>query len=326
MNPAKFDIINDAVNVIAPPITTDILDGLNLRKYFTDTYIAPLSQYSSVTIVLDGTQQAITGDFLLVTAADVNSFALTVGDWSDILPVGVKPKLVVKGNVKILGRGGKGGDGGGLMGLDRSNSFFNSLPQDYGFPTGSPSVMGGQAGQNGGPAANFENLLDLEIQDQATLEISGGYGGGYGGDACYVAVPIYTLASAITNQETSIFRLCGAGGSGGRPFGAAGAAGATNRGVSSGTVGLKGTGGVCPDRQVHPVVQTGLLVLDGEGHDGLPITDTNDPTPNFVTNPTDGHTNLYTYAGSRVNGSQGVAITNYGNVNITGSGQLITTP
>lgn len=326
VNPAKFDIIGDGVNITLPPIVIDILDGLNLRTYFRNTYIAPENKFQTVTIVLDGTQQAITGDFLLVTAADVNSFALTVGDWSDILPVGVKPKLVVKGNVKILGRGGKGGDGGGLIGLDRSNSFFNSFPQDYGFPTGSPSVMGGQAGQNGGPAANFENLLDLEIQLGATLEISGGYGGGYGGDACYVAVPIYTLASAITNQETSIFRLCGAGGSGGRPLGAAGSAGATNYGVSSGTVGLKGTGGVCPDRQAHPVVQTGLLVLDGEGHDGLPITDTNDPTPNFVTNPTDGHTNLYTYAGSRVNGSQGVAITNIGNLNLINNGSLVVLP
>lgn len=327
VNPAKFDIIGDGVNITLPPIVVDILDGLNLRTYFRNRYIAPENKFQTVTIVLDGTQQAITGDFLLITAADVNSFALTVGDWSDILPIGVKPKLVVKGNVKILGRGGKGGDGGGLMGLDRSNSFFNSFPQDYGFPTGSPSVMGGQAGQNGGPAANFESLLDLEIQNQATLEISGGYGGGYGGDGCYVAVPIYTLASAITNQETSIFRLCGAGGSGGRPFGAAGAAGATNRGVSSGTVGLKGTGGVCPDRQVHPVVQTGLVVRDGEGHDGLPAPlENNIPVPEFVTNPTDGNTQLHTYAGSRVNGSQGVAITNIGNLNLINNGSLVVLP
>lgn len=326
VNPAKFDIIGDGVNITLPPIVIDILDGLDLRTYFRNTYIAPENKFQTVTIVLDGTQQAITGDFLLVTAADVNSFALTVGDWSDILPVGVKPKLVVKGNVKILGRGGKGGDGGGLMALIP----FTGLPSDYGYPTGSPSVMGGQAGQNGGPAANFENLLDLEIQNQATLEISGGYGGGYGGDAAYVDVPQYLLGLGEPthgSQRFSIFRTVGAGGSGGRPFGAAGAAGATNYGVSSGTVGLKGTGGVCPDRQVHPVVQTGLLVRDGEGHDGLPAPlENNIPVPEFVTNPTDGNTQLHTYAGSRVNGSQGVAITNYGNVNITGSGQLITTP
>jgi hypothetical protein len=330
VNPRKFDIIGDGVN-ISLSIIGDRLSGLNLRSYFRDTYIAPENKFQTVTIVLDGTQQAITSDFLLITAADVNSYALMVGDWSDILPPMVKPKLVIKGNVKILGRGGKGGDGGALMGIDTQGGGLASftLPPDYGFPTGSLSVMGGQAGQNGGPAANFESLLDLEIQVGATLEISGGYGGGYGGDGCYVAVPAYLTGFGIrasASRELSIFRLCGAGGSGGRPFGAAGAAGATNYGVSSGTVGLKGTGGICPDRQLHPVVQTGLLVKDGEGHDGLPVADTNDPSPEFVINPTNGHTNLYTYAGSRVNGSQGVAITNYGNVNITGSGRLIITP
>jgi hypothetical protein len=319
VNPRKFDIIGDGVN-ISLSIIEDRLSGLNLRSYFRDTYIAPESKFQTVTIILDGTQQAITGDFLLITAADVNSYALTVGDWSDILPVGVKPKLVVKGNVKILGRGGKGGDGGGLMGLIP----YTGIP-DYGYPTGSPSVMGGQAGQNGGPAANFENLLDLEIQYQATLEISGGYGGGYGGDACYVSVPEYYLFGSL-DTEVSIFRLCGAGGSGGRPFGAAGAAGATNYGVSSGTVGLKGTGGICPDRQLHPVVQTSLLVRDGEGHDGLPIADTNDPVPSFVTAPTDGYENLYTYTGSRVNGTQGMAITNIGNLNLINNGSLVVTP
>ena len=190
--------------------------------------------------------------------------------------------------------------------------------------------MGGQAGQNGGPAANFENLLDLEIQNQATLEISGGYGGGYGGDAAYVDVPQYLLGlggPTNSSRRISIFRTVGAGGSGGRPFGAAGAAGATNYGVSSGTVGLKGTGGVCPDRQVHPVVQTGLLVRDGEGHDGLPAPlENNIPVPEFVTNPTDGNTQLHTYAGSRVNGSQGVAITNYGNLNLINNGSLVVLP
>lgn len=325
VNPAKFDIIGDGVNITLPPIVVDILDGLNLRTYFRNRYTAPENKFQTVTIVLDGTQQAATGDFLLVTAADVNSFALTVGDWSDILPVGVKPKLVVKGNVKILGRGGKGGDGGGLMGLIP----YTGIP-DYGYPTGSPSVMGGQAGQNGGPAANFENLLDLEIQYQATLEISGGYGGGYGGDAAYVDLPQYLLnLGTPTNgsRRISIFRLCGAGGSGGRPFGAAGAAGATNYGVASGTIGLKGTGGVCPNRQTHTVVQTGLIVRDGEGHDGLPAPlENNTPVPEFVTNPTNGNTQLHTYAGSRVNGSQGVAITNIGNLNLINNGSLVVTP
>ena len=330
VNPRKFDIIGDGVN-ISLSIIVDRLSGLNLRSYFRDTYIAPENKFQTITIVLDGTQQAIAGDFLLVTAADVNSYALTVGDWSDILPPMVKPKLVIKGNVKILGRGGKGGDGGALMEIDTQGGGLASftLPPDYGFPTGSLSVMGGQAGQNGGPAANFESLLDLEIQVGATLEISGGYGGGYGGDACYVAVPAYLTGFGIrasASRELSIFRLCGAGGSGGRPLGAAGAAGATNYGVASGTTGLKGTGGICPDRQLHPVVQTGLLVRDGEGHDGLPVADTNDPSPEFVVNPTDGHTNLYTYAGSHVNGSQGVAITNIGNLNLINNGSLVVTP
>ena len=326
VNPNKFDIVGDAVNVTAPPITKDRLDGLNLRKYFTDTYIAPLSKYDSVTIVLDGTQQASTGDFLLITAADVNSFALTVGNWSDILPVGVKPKLVVKGNVKILGRGGKGGDGGGLMGLTPLPSGLNP---SYGRPSGSESVMGGLQGQNGGSAANFENLLDLEIQDQATLEISGGYGGGYGGDGSYIKVPLYILGFGIDplfSYDVIVMRTVGSGGSGGYPFGAAGLAGASNQGTASGSTGSKQGGGICPPRQTHYLGAFNIVVAEGEGHDGLPSSDLNDPTPNLLSNSIPDYSNFITYAGSRVNGSQGVAITNYGNVNITGSGQLITTP
>ncbi len=326
VNPAKFDIIGDGVNITLPSIVIDILDGLDLRTYFRNKYIAPENKFQTVTIVLDGTQQAITGDFLLITAADVNSFALTVGDWSDILPPMVKPKLVIKGNVKILGRGGKGGNGGGLMGL---TPLPSGLDPSYGRPSGSESVMGGLQGQNGGPAANFENLLDLEIQDQATLEISGGYGGGYGGDGSCITVPLYILGFGIDplfSYDVIVMRTVGSGGSGGYPFGAAGLAGASNQGTASGSTGSKQGGGICPPRQNHYLGAFNIVVAEGEGHDGLPSSDLNDPTPNLLSNSIPDYSNFITYAGSRVNGSQGVAITNYGNVNITGSGQLITTP
>ena len=314
VNPAKFDIIGDAVNVIAPSITTDILDGLNLRKYFTDTYIAPLSQYSSVTIVLDGTQQAIAGDFLLVTAADVNSFALTVGDWSDILPVGVKPKLVVKGNVKILGRGGKGGNGGGLMGLQVLTT--GSIFEEFGRAIGSTNVMGGFQGQDGGPSANFDALLDLEVQLGATLEVSGGYGGGHGGDGAYVEL----LGFGPTRNEWDIIcRIDGAGGSGGRPLGAGGQAGQAGYGAPAGVNGGLNEGGISAATIKH-IKGSSVSIVSGQGANGLPSSITNNPSPHFAGGFTDISWRLTTYAGSRVNGSQGTAVTNRSNLNITGSG------
>ena len=205
----------------------------------------------------------------------------------------------------------------------------SGLDPSYGRPSGSESVMGGLQGQNGGPAANFENLLDLEIQDQATLEISGGYGGGYGGDGSYITVPLYILGFGIDplfSYDVIVMRTVGSGGSGGYPFGAAGLAGASNQGTASGSTGSKQGGGICPPRQNHYLGAFNMVVAEGEGHDGLPSSDLNDPTPNLLSNSIPDYSNFITYAGSRVNGSQGVAITNYGNVNITGSGQLITTP
>lgn len=323
VNPAKFDIIGDAVNVIAPSITTDILDGLNLRKYFTDKYIAPLSQYSSVTIVIDGTQQAITGDFLLVTAADVNSFALTVGDWSDILPVGVKPKLVVKGNVKILGRGGKGGDGGysfGVNGISAPLGFYDA-----------PVISGGFAGQNGGPAANFDQLLDLEVEAGAVLEVSGGYGGGYGADGgCFAVHNYYTNRNGYFTIYFNF--LAGVGGSGGRPFGGAGNSGKLYETTYSGFIktpshpspngqsGTKPQGGRSPSPLAYPLVGvSGGQIHGGQGRNGSDLADTSNPAP-YLTGTTNPDYQIETVVGSRVNGSQGTAVTNRSNLNITGSG------
>jgi len=323
VNQRKFDIIGDAVNVIAPSITTDILDGLNLRKYFTDRYIAPLNKFQTVTIVLDGTEQAKTGDFLLITAADVNSFALTVGVWSDILPVGVKPKLVVKGNVKILGRGGKGGDGGysfGINGIATPTGFYNA-----------PLISGGFAGQNGGPAANFDQLLDIEVESSAVLEVSGGHGGGYGADGgCFAVHNYYTPRNGYFTLYLNF--LAGAGGSGGKPFGEAGNSGKLYETTYSGFIktpshpspngqsGMKPQGGISPSPLAYPLVGvSGGQIHGGQGRNGSDLADTSNPAP-YLTGTTDPNYQIETVVGSRVNGSQGTAVTNRSNLNITGSG------
>jgi hypothetical protein len=327
VNPKKFDFISSSEH-LELTIDRNQTSGLNLRQFVEASVLTPVPKYLTATITLDGT-----GDELYIVAADVNSYALTVGDWSDILPVGVKPKVVVKGGgtVHIVGRGGRGGNGGGLIGLDVTGGGLSghTLPPDYGFPVEPSSIMGGLAGQNGGPAANFEQSATLEIEPLATLNIVGGYGGGYGGDGAYVTVPAYLTGFGIrasADRAFSIFRTVGAGGSGGRPLGAFGSAGAANYGVPNGDAGTLIAGGVCPAVTPHPVAQTGLLVLHGEGRDGLNLPDTNNPAPGFVIDPTDGYTTLRTYAGSRVNGTQGVAITNIGNLDLINNGSLVVTP
>lgn len=324
VNPAKFDIIGNGVNITLPPIVIDILDGLDLRTYFRNTYIAPENKFQTVTIVLDGTQQAVTGDFLLVTAADVNSFALTVGDWSDILPVGVKPKLVVKGNVKILGRGGKGGDGGysfGVNGISAPLGFYDA-----------PVISGGFAGQNGGPAANFDQLLDLEVETGAVLEVSGGYGGGYGADGgCFAVHNYYTNRNGYFTIYFNF--LAGAGGSGGRPFGRVGNSGKLYETTYSGFIktpshpspngqsGTKSQGGISPSPLAYPLVGvSGGQIHGGQGRNGSDLADTSNPAP-YLTGTTNPDYQIETVVGSRVNGSQGVAVTNRSNLSsITGSG------
>ena len=319
VNPDKFNITSDAINVTAPLITKDRLDGLNLRKYFTDTYIAPLSKYDSVTIVLDGTQQASTGDFLLITAADVNSFALTVGNWSDILPVGVKPKLVVKGNVKILGRGCKCGDGGYAFGVENGSGY------------NSPRIVGGFTGENGGPSANFETQLDLEVQDQAILEVSGGFGGGFGGDGgCFAVDNYYTPRAGYFTLYLTF--VAGNGGSGGYPLGLEGESGRLYEDsytaeaikthslyTANGGKGKRNSGGVSLSSLAFPIdpyIQG--TIHSGEGRNGSDIADYHRYDP-YLTGANPAH-RIQTTAGSRTSGSQGIAVINRSNLYITGSG------
>lgn len=327
VNPKKFDIIGDSQHLTLT-IDTRILNGLNLRQYVNLKTLKPTAQYLTVTITLDGTKED-----LYIIAKDVDSYAFTVGDWSDgILPPAVLPKVIVKGNVKILGRGGKGGDGGDLMGLTPLQGNNGYFPAEYGQPVGSTSVMGGKAGQNGGPSANFDHLVDLEVESGAILEVSGGYGGGYGADSCYITCPLYLLGyyfDPLSSYEVVIFRTIGSGGSGGKPLGAAGQAKAFDRNVPAGSVGTESSGGVCPEKNAHPVAQLGVSVWNGVGHNGLPSAGLNNPVPSFVS-PVISYLADYiqfvTYAGSRVNGSQGVAITNGGNLNLTNNGTYIVTP
>jgi len=265
VNPEKYDILGnpDHPEIL---IDTDNYTGLNLRQLFEDKNHSLSRQYSGVTFTFDGTLEQQANSFLLLCAADVNGYAITIGDWTGLLPVGVKPKLVFKGNVKIMGRGGKGGAGG--------YAYFEA-PTRNGYQA-TVRLGRGENGQNGGNGLFLDYPVDIQLESGTNVELLGGYGGGRGergrllaknkqfashnGDSWYdqywfnnATVTYPRVEDSSGNQSISgILTVEGvetmfsawqaniavpaSGGSGGLPFGAAGDSGYLTSTAQSGWV------------------------------------------------------------------------------------------
>lgn len=293
---AKYDVVGtDLERVIT--INADTFD-LNLRKWFLDQG-NPQKLYSSVTFIIDGLVEQAQGTYLMISASAVDKFALTVGDWTGLLGVGVKPKVIIKGSVYIYGRGGKGGDGG--------NSLQGNLTSNT-------------SGFNGGNSTFLDFPVEIEVEAGGVLNIFGGFGGGYGGDPCLVAVESYLLGLSQFGY-TYIAGAGGSGGSGGFPYGAAGVAGTNifNVAVAAGQQGTKSQAGGLPPVASTPVMQTGVTLTHGQGAAGSPSMAINTPVPYLNANGSIWYPALQftSLAGSRSNGLQGIGVINRGNLTIT---------
>lgn len=341
----KYDVLGDDLN------RTLLIDkdtsGLNLKKLFADMGNPLTRMYESVTFVIDGTLEQQAGSFLLIHGMTVNDYALTVGDWTGLLPVGVKPKVLIKGAVRIYGRGGAGGKGG--FAYIRYASPINTGLRD--------AFIGyGQSGQDGGDAVFLDYALDIEVETGAVLEVFGGYGGGYGGQGCILAgididpnVGAYTIPEGQCIGRVNYYWLqrgaykclAGAGGAGGYPHGSGGPSGQSyeaafnnidlgSMGVPSGASGTKNEAGVAPPSQEYKgsvlKVTGGPLgssfrpytVFNGAGQDGRPSTVAHNPQPYLVNTVGVG---FYTSTvGSSANGAQGTGIINRGNLTLTVNG------
>lgn len=242
VNPIKYDVVGDADN-ISIAIDKDDYTGLDLKQLAADKGHSLSRQYQSATFTFDGTLEQQRGTFLLICGLDVNSYALTVGDWTGLLPIGVKPKLVFKGAVKIMGRGGKGGQGGFAYGQTLNNDYWPTV-----------FVGSGENGQAGGDSAFWDYPVNIELAVDAEVELLGGYGGGLGGRGCFIAPDAFSEEGSVYGNNLStpypviggeavatvvdetngnyldylgnnIGFLAGAGGGGGHPFGQGGASG-----------------------------------------------------------------------------------------------------
>lgn len=306
VNPEKYDILGnpDHPEIL---IDTDNYTGLNLRQVFEDKNRSLSRQYSGVTFTFDGTLEQQANSFLLLCAADVNGYALTVGDWTGLLPVGVKPKLVFKGAVKVMGRGGKGGQGGVVTAYYNELSSLEILFTD---PTN---------GDDGGDGVFLDYPVDVEISSGADVEFLGGYGGGQGGVAAYTD---YAFTSIL---------LPATGGSGGWPYGDAGVApvkpSSVGAGIpyfvaSSGAAGSKTTAGLTPQTNAHRYGDA--VFYNGTGKAGLPIVSTinlayaenADPFA-FIYH---GELSLFPTLPIYPDAQQGIGVINHGNMTITSLG------
>lgn len=335
---AKYGVVGSDLDRVIT-INADTFD-LNLRKWFLDQG-NPQKLYSSVTFIIDGLVEQAQGTYLMISASAVDKFALKVGDWTGLLGVGVKPKVIIKGAVYIYGRGGKGGDGGFAY---ATAGFAADVLLGYGL-----------SGQDGGDACLLDYPVDIEVEAGGNLQIFGGFGGGFGGRGAALTDFISSsLSYPVTNGEAigrmssgsvinpyRLVLLSGAGGSGGAPFGAAGLSGrgttpTTNvvknsLATPAGTVGTKDiagtpsvvaqtyTGSISPRIQSGETLRAGTPVnyniRNGEGQCGQPLTDYRNPqavkvSPAYVTLHT-------TSAGSPTNGNQGEGVINRGNLTIT---------
>lgn len=322
-------------------IDTDNYTGLNLRQLFEDKNHSLSRQYSGVTFTFDGTleQQANRNSFLLLCAADVNDYALTVGDWTGLLPPGVKPKLVFKGAVKVMGRGGKGGSGGDLIPI--SPIYGGYYEYYYGRDLGRPdysqvSIMGGHRGEDGGNAVFTDYPVDIELAEGANVELIGGYGGGYGSDAGAVLIQEQWLLETVQNVKNCVKRVQGSGGSGGWPFGQGGSAGGIAQNpvhaVPSGASGDKENAGGLqtannPFMVVRPMQYSGGqgAIQHSLGSAGRPLSALGNPVP-YLLFDFPPNTELLTYVGDRTIGEQGIGVVNHGNMTITtlGAGSVLT--
>ena len=338
VNPDKYDILGnpDHPEIL---IDTDNYTGLNLRQLFEDKNHSLSRQYSGVTFTFDGTLEQQANSFLLLCAADVNDYALTVGDWTGLLPVGVKPKLVFKGAVKVMGRGGKGGDGGDLIPI--SPIYEGYYEYYYGRDLGRPdysqvSIMGGHRGEDGGNAVFTDYPVDIELAAGANVELIGGYGGGYGSDAGAVLIQEQWLLETVQNVKNCVKRVQGSGGSGGWPFGQGGSAGGIAQNpvhaVPSGASGDKeNAGGLqtanSPFMVVRPMQYSGGqgAIQHSLGSAGRPLSALGNPVP-YLLFDFPPNTELLTYVGDRTIGEQGLGVINHGNMTITtlGAGSVLT--
>lgn len=332
-------------------IEKDIFD-LNLKRYFIDSGLYSEGRtYNSVTFILDGRVEQAQDTFLLVCASAVDKYALTVGDWTDLLPVGVKPKLVIKGAVRIYGRGGKGGTGGYAYTADALDGW-NKPHAFIGF---------GASGEDGGDCAYLDYPLELQLDSGSTLDWQGGYGGGYGGRGGILSKSDVNrsnnqydssfLRTTITNGERITPRsgyaldhladikdvtcVAGSGGSGGYPYGAGGASGKSldpagalvgSENTPTGNSGTKSSEGIAVPAVTYSVsIRTSLLIRkpfkikNGVGQSGRPNTVAENPDPIDVlgTNKTIFYS---TALGSPTNGAQGTGIINRGNLTIVNNG------
>ena len=350
VNRDKYDIVGDA-NVINITIDKDLYTGLDLKQLAADKSYSLSRQYQSATFTFDGTREQQAGTFLLICGIDVNSYALTVGDWTGILPVDVKPKLVFKGAVKVLGHGGKGGQGG--FAYTQTAPFDNEQKVDV--------YLGyGENGQEGGDSIFWDYPVDIELAVDAEVELLGGYGGGFGGRSLALFSQTLTppvgsvvngqsiggLSKAAVNQGQLVL-ISGAGGAGGLPLGLGGASGTSYEiglGAYSGSIsaaaganGDKASAGLALTAQnytgtLYRIVGDGFTavndpysVYNGEGQDGRPTGVVRNPTPYKVSLNTPPFF-ATTTAGTPTNGAQGIGVINEGNMNVTslGAGSVLT--
>lgn len=347
VNPEKYDILGNPDN---PEILidTDNYTGLNLRQLFEDKNHSLSRQYSGVTFTFDGTLEQQAGSFLLICAANTNDYALTIGDWTGLLPPDVKPKLVFKGAVKVMGRGGQGGEGG--FAFAKTPPWLNQDEDEVDILLGY-----GESAEDGGEGVFYDYPVEIEVQDTANVELLGGYGGGYGGRGLALHGNILQAPiQSITNGESvgtywrfqvdegrGLVLIAGAGGAGGWPLGIGGASGVVYElGVSSVYLGSEpvpsGAGATKMEAGTSALAQNyvGIVrrridkfssandpysVYNGEGQDGQPT--------GVIKNATGYKSPSTTYpflttttVGTPTNGAQGIGVINEGNMNVTSLG------
>lgn len=348
VNKIKYDVVSnpDSINIT---IARDIYTGINLKQLAADNSIPLERQYQSVTFTFDGTLQKQANSFLLICGIDVNNYGLTVGDWTGILPVGVRPKLVFKGAVKIMGRGGKGGDGG--FAYTQTAPFDNEAKVDV--------YLGyGENGQEGGDSIFWDYPVDIELAVDADVELLGGFGGGFGGRSLALFSQTLTppVGSVVNGQsiggllKTSVNQgqlalISGAGGAGGLPLGTGGASGTSYEiGLNAYSGSISAAAGANADKASAGLAlaaqnYTGTLyrivskfeatndpysVYNGEGQDGRPTGVVRNPTPYKVSLNTPPFF-ATTTAGTPTNGAQGIGVINEGNMTTTlGAGSVLT--
>jgi len=353
VNPIKYDVVGDADN-ISISIDRDVYTGINLKQLLADNLHSLDKQYQSVTFTFDGTLEQQAGSFLLICAANTNDYALTIGDWTGLLPLGVKPKLVFKGAVKVMGRGGRGGEGG--FAFAKTPPWLNQDEDEVDILLGY-----GESAEDGGEGIFFDYPVEIEVQDTANVELLGGYGGGYGGRGLalhgnMLQAPIQSITNGKSvgtywrfqvDEGRGLVLIAGAGGAGGWPLGLGAPSGVTyeaevnnvylgSKPVPSGAGATKMEAGVSASaqnyvgtvrRRINKFSSTDdpYSVYNGEGQDGQPT--------GVIKNPTGYKSPSATYpflttttAGTPTNGAQGIGVINEGNMNVTalGAGSVLT--